>query len=423
MISIETYGQDCKSFASELQAGIRKWVEERINQRLVREMDKRLARRPHQRRKDSPRRQGMCQCQQCGSRQVQDFSRNGYRQRQLVTNWGIVDFALPRAVCQCGGSVQVPLGIIEPQQRIWGDVIGQVQAWAVLGLSLRQMQTSLGKQVHTSMGLATLNQMVQAVRTPSALAFTRVPPVVMLDGIWVTLLRETGDYKEDQTGRRRAVKHKEKVCVLVALGVYPESGQWGVLAWALADGESQAAWEPFLVGLDTRGLYRQRGLSLLIHDGGDGLEAALRQVYPQVPHQRCRFHKFQNLRSAMIVPEGLSRAERKNFKTDLLNQIRPIFDAPDIELARQMTAVFDRDYRDTQPRLVKILRTDWLDNFAFLPLLARFPAWKPRSLRTTSLLERVNRMIRRLSRAANAFHSPTGLLATVSRVLLPFRLV
>jgi transposase-like protein len=240
--------------------------------------------------------------------------------------------------------VSVPLGIVEPQQRIWGDVIRQVQAWAAQGLSLRQMQSSLGNQVKTSIGLETLNQMVQAVRTPSELALTSVPPVVMLDAIWVSLLSETGAYKKDRAGRQRSVKHKEKVCVLVALGVYPESGQWGVLGWALAEAESQAEWEPFLVRLDTRGLYRQRGLSLLIHDGGEGLEAALRQVYPHIPHQRCRFHKFQNLRGAMVVPEGLSRAERKTFKTDLLSQLRPIFDAPDVDEARRLTLAFEATY-------------------------------------------------------------------------------
>jgi hypothetical protein len=34
MISIETYGQDSKSFEAELKTGIHEWVQERINQRL-----------------------------------------------------------------------------------------------------------------------------------------------------------------------------------------------------------------------------------------------------------------------------------------------------------------------------------------------------------------------------------------------------
>lgn len=46
-----------------------------------------------------------------------------------------------------------------------------------------------------------------------------------------------------------------------------------------------------------------------------------------------------------------------------------------------------------------------------------FVGGKRRFLRTTSLLERVNRMLRRLFRAAGAFHSAAGLLAAVAKVL------
>ncbi len=52
-----------------------------------------------------------------------------------------------------------------------------------------------------------------------------------------------------------------------------------------------------------------------------------------------------------------------------------------------------------------------------------FPNWPRRFLRTISLLERVNRMIRRLFRAAGAFHSLAGLRAAVARVLEPHRLI
>jgi hypothetical protein len=55
-------------------------------------------------------------------------------------------------------------------------------------------------------------------------------------------------------------------------------------------------------------------------------------------------------------------------------------------------------------------------------MLARFPNCTRSALRTTSLLERVNRILRRLFRAAEAYHSVSGLLATVTRVLNPMRL-
>ncbi len=60
---------------------------------------------------------------------------------------------------------------------------------------------------------------------------------------------------------------------------------------------------------------------------------------------------------------------------------------------------------------------------AFFRILTRFPQWPRHFLRTTSLLERVTRMTRRLFRVASIFHSACGVLAAVARVLNPHRLI
>jgi transposase-like protein len=313
--------------------------------------------------------------------------------------------------------------MLQPYQRLWDDVVTQIGRLASWGMSLRHMQDMIGEQAHTSVGLSTLNRIVQYRPAPVELTLTSVPPVVLLDAIWVTLLEDGTGLQTDACGRQRRHKHQVKVCVLVALGIYPQNGRWGILSWTLAAGETQAAWEALLVALDTRGLYRQRGLELLIHDGGRGLVAALKQVYPHIPHQRCLFHKLRNLRQAIVPPADLPRRERRAFKTALMHLISPIFEASDEHHARILTDDFADRFQTAQPRLVALLHQDWADNFAFLRVLAHFPDWQRRYLRTTSLLERVNRMIRRLFRSAGAFHSRSGLCAAVTRVLAPHRLI
>ena len=341
----------------------------------------------------------------------------------MLTTAGVVRFGLPRVRCACGGSVAVPLTTVRPYQQVWQDVVEEVGRWALWGVSLRQMQAYLAQQAHTSVGLASLNRIVQQADQPVEMELTSVPPVVLLDAIWLTLLEARAQLGLDAQGRQRKLKRKHKVCVLVALGVYPQSGRWGILGWALADSESQPDWEALLLALDSRGLYRQRGLELLIHDGNSGLEAALEGVYPHIPHQRCWFHKLRNLRQAIVAPPGSSASQRRTFKSDLMRLIRPIFAASTLAQARVLTDDFCCAYGDSQPKLVSTLLQDWQANFAFLRVLAHFPEWPRRFLRTTSLLERVNRSIRRLFRAAGAFHSPSGLLAAVSRVLAPLRLI
>ena len=245
----------------------------------------------------------------------------------------------------------------------------------------------------------------------------------MLDAIWLTLLTPTGTTQADDLKRQRPVKTKQKVCVLVALGLYPQTGRWGILGWHIAQGESKDAWQDLLVPLETRGLYRERGLELFIHDGGKGLRATLDYLYPNIPHQRCTFHKLPNLWHSIQVPDGLTKHERIDYKLQLFQPVQAIFYAEDDTEARQLRDFFVHSFGQQQPDFVATLQRDWHETIAFFKILDHFPNWRRTALRTTSLLERVNRILRRLFRPKGAFHSLDGLLATVARVLNPKRLI
>ena len=175
--------------------------------------------------------------------------------------------------------------------------------------------------------------------------------------------------------------------------------------------------------LENRGVYRERGLELLIHDGGKGLIAALNLIYPHIPHQRCLFHKLRNLWQAIQTPDELSRKEKQAFKREIIQQTAEILYAKTLAHAQALRDAFCQQWQDTQTDLVATLQRDWHESIAFYRILVHFPKWSPKTLRTTSLLERVNRMLRRLFRSAGAYHSPSGLLATVVRVLQPMCLI
>jgi transposase-like protein len=423
MIRIEKADESFKRFLEELHQALRERVVEEIEKRLAVEVREWLSRSRHKRRGVLGHRRSRAECGRCGSCRAADFSRNGYRPRQLVTGFGVLNFRLPRVRCRCGGSVRMPFSTLKPYQRIWHDVVEQVGRWADLGLSLRQMQGEIGDQLHTQVGLRKLNQIVHQVEHPVEMPFRSVPPIILLDAIWVTLLKPTQQQQKDSLKRQRIQKIGEKVCVLVAIGIYPQTGRWGALGWSLADSESQAAWERLLVRLENRGVYRERGVELFIHDGGKGLIAALDWMYPHIPHQRCAFHKLRNLWHAIQVPDSLPRTERLAFKRELIQQIDPIFYAASEQDAQLLCEQLCLDLGGQQPTVVATLRRDWQDTIAFFKVLERFPNWSRKFLRTTSLLERVNRTIRRLFRAAGAFHSQAGLLAAVTRVLNPVRLI
>lgn len=410
------------SFVRETIEECRVYVEAKVQRQLDAEVEALLGRRRHARRRESTGRRIGVRCQRCGSQRQQAFLRHGHRRRQVQTTLGPIEVWYPRVVCQCGGSAELKLSLVKPYQRFWGDTDLQLQQWAQWGLSLRQMQTALSDMLSSSVGIRRLNTSVQAMRQPVPIRLLSVPPILLLDAIWVTVLRPTGDTRLDRQGRLRPVKRKHKLALLVALGVWP-SGKWVVLDWHLADQEDRLGWETLLVRLETRGVYRQRGLQLIVHDGNNALMGVLDRLYPQVPHQRCLFHKLRNLWQAIRPPEGLSAGQIRTFKRPLMRQLRALFQAPTLLAALHLREAFCRQWATTQPELVASLLRDWDQTVAFFQVRAHFPHWPRARLRTTSLLERVNRMLRRLFRAASAFHSDAGLLAAVARVLSPHRAV
>lgn len=107
----------------------------------------------------------------------------------------------------------------------------QIQRWGEWGLSLRQMQGELSEWLSSSVGLRTINQRLQAVKKQVWGELSTVPPILLLDAIWVTLLRPTGEMRRDKQGRRRPVKVKRRVAVLIALGVWGRSGKFWTGSW------------------------------------------------------------------------------------------------------------------------------------------------------------------------------------------------
>ena len=161
-------------------------------------------------------------------------------------------------------------------------------------------------------------------------------------------------------------------------------------------------------------------MTVIIHDGGKGLEAALELVYPHIPHQRCVFHKLRNIWHAVAVEDDLSRQQAFALRLTIIRKAAAVFRAPDQNTALERLNAFRTQFAASQPAAVATLERDLAATLAFYSLLARFPRWQATSLRTTSRLERLNRRLRRIFRLAGAFHSLSGLNAAVTRVLAAF---
>jgi putative transposase len=189
--------------------------------------------------------------------------------------------------------------------------------------------------------------------------------------------------------------------VLIACGV-DEDGNRDILGCSVSLSEAEVHWRAFLSDLKDRGLC---GVELIVSDAHEGLQAARRAVFPNVPWQRCQFHLQQN--AGHYVPKISMRAP-------VAADIRSIFNAPDREEAEHLLEKLLRRYETAAPALARRAEEAIPEGFTVFSL----PSSHRRRLRTTNLVERLNEEIRRRTRVARLFPNEASCLRLVSAILM-----
>ena len=204
--------------------------------------------------------------------------------------------------------------------------------------------------------------------------------------------------------RYEKVRHNGSVvdvAVLVAIGV-AESGHRQILGTSIALSEQEAHWRDFLRSLQDRHLH---GVQLFISDAHEGLKAARKAVFPSVPWQRCQFHLQQNAQA--YVP-------KQEMKKTVAADIRSIFTAPTAAEAKRLLDQLLERYEKSAPRLTAWAETNIPEGLTVF----QFPSEHWRRIRTSNVLERVNKEIRRRTRVATIFPNEASCLRLVSSVLM-----
>lgn len=429
---LQVPASDTPRFAQELcavlEGHIRQVIGRCLEEVLETEVERWLGRKRHVRRRKVKGQRIEVQCSRCFSHERQRFRRNGHYLRKLDTRWGQVKINVPQVICECGGHVCLSFQTLRRGQRIWHDLEWEVIVEYERGLSYRQIKASWDQRLGSSVGLRTLNQRLLALDRDGLPSKPwvkgEVPPVVRLDGIWITVMFPTGKTHTDRMGRKRLVKQAKKVPILAAQGVWPVSQKTSLLAWVRADGEDTASWQQFLEQLYEAGLTPENGLALLVADGSPGLMAARENVYWTTPLQRCVFHKLRNLAQALTLPEGLDRQARHHYRSQFLRQAARIWQASTETVARQRYADFCQQWQSQQPKAIRTLQNDFDATLTFYAAqeqaAARNEIWPAHLLRTTSPLERTFRDFRRRYRLAVLFHSDAGARSTTSQLAARF---
>ena len=195
----------------------------------------------------------------------------------------ISNLRVPRVRCQvCGSSIPAIFAVIEKYKRFWYDLTELALMEYGLSFSLRRIAAKLEKALG-GISLSTLTSRIHSIEAGIWAWKNRpiedVPDVVQVDGIWFSRMVPTGKRKRDRRGRLRMVKRRIARVVLVAVGIWTKSGKREILDWHVASSESEDAFLHLLDRLYERGLTRERGLKLVVHDGNGGVTSALSYGY------------------------------------------------------------------------------------------------------------------------------------------------
>jgi putative transposase len=303
--------------------------------------------------------------------------RNGFFSRHLLTELGDVSLSVPRTRTMSG------TGVIRAYSRRAVQVDRMILSCFVLGLSTRKVSHALMPVLGELVSATTVSR-VSRILDASVTAFHRRPirrayRFLFFDG--VVLKRRTG------IGSVKRV-------VLVALGM-TKDGKKEVIDFTIVHGESQTAWDAFLADLYRRGL-RAEGLELIVTDGGKGLLAALPFVYPGIPTQRCWAHKARN------VMNNIRKADHNDVKKDLT----AISHASGIKQAQAALKRFACTWGSLYPKALASLKDSEEELLAFF-IIKDPTLWK--KIRTTNLIERRFRELRRRTRPMGVFSDRTSM--------------
>lgn len=171
----------------------------------------------------------------------------------------------------------------------------------------------------------------------------------------------------------------EKVPVLLVIGV-TEDGHRTILAVQSGDKESASSWRELFKDIKRRGLDSSRVL-LGIMDGLPGLEKVFPEEFANAKVQRCQVHVCRNV---------LAKVPRKLKKT-VSDEVRSIFYASSKSKAIGFFEQFKKRWSNELPSAVKCLENSLDSCLTYL----QFPEEEWICLRTTNVIERVNKEFKR----------------------------
>ena len=297
--------------------------------------------------------------------------RGGHYLRDLVTRYGLLEgLRIPRL-----GKGGMDFQLFDKYERRRMDVDAAIGRLFLQGISTRRLRgiakELFGREVSATTVSKAAGYLDEELKRYQTRPLSDDFPFLFLDGI-THKVREIG---------------VEKKVMLCALG-FKEDGTKEMLSFRLADQEDTDSWRAFLVDLKSRGLGGM-ALRLITTDGNPALLKAIKEIYPFLKVQRCIVHKLRN------VATKLKRVHMK----PCMAEAKDIFNAPSRRAAIKRFKAWKERWQVEAERAVRCMEKDIYHCLHYYS----FPKGLWKKIRTTNMLERDFREVRRRTRPMGFF--------------------
>jgi putative transposase len=329
-------------------------ISESLNAQLVVERDEALARAPYERASEGQK-------------------RNGFKAVRMMGMWG--EMVLRRPAVR-SGSLKLPLlEALKAGGRHLRDVLA-ARFWlrgAATRAVAEELRDALGAKMSASTVTTLTNALEPVIRDWEQRAIPAGIRYLFLDALYLPVRRP--GFTKDQA-------------LLLALGVDGENRRH-VLGYVLGDRENTDSWAALIKDLLARGLERE-ALRLVISDEHKGIESAVADLLG-VAHQLCIVHLMRNVRARVAAPD----------RKDFLDDMHSAFWAAGREKAVLALGNLQGRWSTRYPKAVELVTRRFGDHIRFFE--------EPEDLwillRSSNLIERFNREMRRRLDSAGAMHS------------------
>ncbi len=311
---------------------------------------------------------------------------NGYKPKTLQTRIGELELTVPQT--RNGGFYP---SVIQKGVRSERALLTTIAEMYIQGVSTRKVTKILEELCGCQVSSSQVSRIVQSLDVE--LEAWRNRPLGHFSYLMVDARYEKVRYG-----------HEIRDCaVLWAIGIRSD-GQREILGVDVALSEAEIYWREFFLSLVARKLI---GVSYIVSDDHPGLTGALKSVFPGVAWNRCHTHLARN------TQDHVSKAANK---VPVAQDVRAILQASDLETAQFLLNRFADRWASLEPKLVHWAQINIPQGFQVLAL----DHVNRRSLRTSNLIERFNREIKRRSRVVRIFPNTDSCLRLVSAILIEF---